>query len=60
MSISSFLEVCKSLVTSIDEFFENVFVMSDDDAVRINRLHLLKQIADLPKGILDFTELPGF
>ena len=37
-----------------------VFVMCDDKAVRGNRLAMLSQLAQLPNGILDFSELPGF
>lgn len=60
MDVAAFLEVCHSiLVSKIDAFFDNVFVMADDERLKQNRLRLLNAIASLPCGILDFTELPG-
>jgi glycyl-tRNA synthetase len=44
----------------IDAFFDKVFVMAEDEAVRSNRLALLKRVADLPQGIVDLTEVRGF
>ncbi|HEX8683543.1 MAG TPA: glycine--tRNA ligase subunit beta [Ardenticatenaceae bacterium] len=44
----------------IDAFFDKVFVMAEDEAVRGNRLALLKRVADLPQGIVDLTEVRGF
>ena len=41
-------------------YFDKVFVMSEDAAVRQNRLSLLRDIAQLPQGIVDFAQLPGF
>lgn len=34
--------------------------LQEDERIRKNRLALLRQIADLPKGIADLTLLPGF
>lgn len=41
----------------IDRFFDEVLVMSDDDALRDNRLALLSSIADTVKGIAHFNLL---
>ena len=41
----------------VDDFFEEVLVMADDDAVRRNRLSLLGQIADLFNQFADFSKL---
>lgn len=60
MPISSFISETEPLVAPLAGFFENVFVMAEDDRVRVNRLNLLARIALLPKGILDLRELPGF
>ncbi|GMH40665.1 hypothetical protein BSKO_08569 [Bryopsis sp. KO-2023] len=60
MSIPEFLKVCESLAGPIDQYFDKVFVMSDDEAIKTSRLALLQKIADLPTGILEFSELPGF
>ncbi len=54
------LQACDGLVDPIAAYFEKVFVMSEDVAVRQSRLALLRDIASLPHGILDFAELPGF
>ena len=50
----------ESLVTPINEFFDGVLVMADDEAVKQNRLALLQDIRDLTKGYADFSELQGF
>jgi glycyl-tRNA synthetase beta subunit len=47
-------------VPLITEFFDNVLVMAEDQAVRENRLGLLQSIAALADGTLDFTRLEGF
>lgn len=60
MPIVPFLEVCNQMVEPIDQFFDKVFVMSENEAVRSNRLCLLKRVANLTQGILNFSELPGF
>jgi glycyl-tRNA synthetase len=37
-----------------------VFVMAEDPELRRNRLALVNAVASLPRGIVDFAELPGF
>lgn len=59
-SIPDFLAACQQLLQPIDGFFEKVFVMCDDEAVRNNRLALLRDIAGLTRGIVDLSQLPGF
>lgn len=54
------LQVADSLAEPIAEYFDKVFVMSEDAAVRQSRLALLRDIANLTSGIVDFAELPGF
>ncbi|MDQ4077082.1 MAG: glycine--tRNA ligase subunit beta [Chloroflexota bacterium] len=44
----------------IDAYFDKVFVMAEDEAIRTNRLALLKRIADLPHGIVDLSKVRGF
>ncbi|KAG5043083.1 hypothetical protein JHK87_006998 [Glycine soja] len=58
--IDDFAEISCQLIQPLEDFFNNVFVMVDDDKIRVNRLALLKGIAELPKGIADLTVLPGF
>lgn len=54
------LQVCRALVEPMDAFFDKVFVMCEDEGVRQNRLALLRDIAALPLGIVNFAQLPGF
>ncbi|MBW2509684.1 MAG: glycine--tRNA ligase subunit beta, partial [Deltaproteobacteria bacterium] len=49
--------VAKELGAPIDRFFDEVFVMVDDAAVRENRLRLLGEIADAVNGIAHFHQL---
>jgi len=49
--------VAKELGAPIDRFFDEVFVMVDDAAVRENRLRLLGEIADTVNGIAHFHQL---
>uniref|UniRef100_A0A7C9EYD9 glycine--tRNA ligase n=2 Tax=Opuntia streptacantha TaxID=393608 RepID=A0A7C9EYD9_OPUST len=60
IEIDDFVEVSSQLVQPLADFFDNVFVMVEDERIRNNRLALLKKIADLPKGIADLSILPGF
>lgn len=54
------LQASQGLIGPTGAFFDSVFVMSEDEAVRQNRLALLRDIAALPMGIIDFAQLPGF
>ncbi|MED6184910.1 Glycine--tRNA ligase, chloroplastic/mitochondrial 2 [Stylosanthes scabra] len=58
--IDDFVEISSQLIQPLEDFFNNVFVMVDDDKIRKNRLAMLKEIAELPRGIADLTVLPGF
>lgn len=60
MSIPEFLRVTEALIMPLDAYFEYVFVMCDDEAVRQSRLALLRDVAKLSSGIIDLSELPGF
>ncbi len=42
---------------SVDNFFDNVMVMADDDAVKQNRLALLSQLSRLFLDIADISVL---
>ena len=46
-----------SLKPAIDNFFNEVMVMADDEQLRNNRLALLNEIATLAKKIVDLTEI---
>ncbi|KAG1360783.1 putative Glycine--tRNA ligase, chloroplastic/mitochondrial 2 [Cocos nucifera] len=60
VDIDSFVMASLLLLQPLEDFFDNVFVMVEDQKIRNNRLALLKRIADLPKGIADLSILPGF
>jgi glycyl-tRNA synthetase len=60
MAVSDFVKAFEPLIEPINRFFDEVFVMVEDEAVRHNRLALLKRIADLPEGIVDLTKVQGF
>ncbi|KAI6692074.1 hypothetical protein NL676_019784 [Syzygium grande] len=60
IEVDTFVEVSVKLVQPLEDFFNNVFVMVEDDRIRNNRLRLLKEISDLPRGIADLSALPGF
>jgi glycyl-tRNA synthetase len=60
MSVPAFLEAAEALVAPLDSYFDKVFVMCEEEGVRRGRLALLRDVAALPRGILDLSELPGF
>jgi glycyl-tRNA synthetase beta chain len=53
------LEVVAGLRKAIDDFFEGVMVMAENEAVRKNRLALLSEILREFTTIADFSELGG-
>uniref|UniRef100_A0A5B6Z5F0 glycine--tRNA ligase n=1 Tax=Davidia involucrata TaxID=16924 RepID=A0A5B6Z5F0_DAVIN len=60
IEIDDFVGTSSELLQPLEDFFNNVFVMVEEEKVRKNRLALLKKIADLPRGIVDLSVLPGF
>ena len=53
------LEVIAGLRKAVDEFFEKVMVMAENEAVRKNRLMMLSEILKEFTTIADFSELGG-
>ena len=53
------LEVVAGLRKAVDDFFESVMVMAENEAVRQNRLALLAEILREFTTIADFSELGG-
>jgi glycyl-tRNA synthetase beta chain len=41
----------------VDDFFNNVLVMAKDDAIRFNRLSLLREISNMFHMIADFSKI---
>ncbi|URD90924.1 Glycyl-tRNA synthetase alpha subunit [Musa troglodytarum] len=60
INMDSFFQASLLLLQPLEDFFNNVFVMVEDETIKNNRLAILKKIADLPKGIADLSVLPGF
>ena len=48
------------MIPAIDQFFDEVLVMHEDQALRLARLGLLQAIWGLSLGIVDVTRLEGF
>ena len=51
------LQAIAALRGAVDDFFEGVMVMAEDEAVRINRLALLTGVARLFEDIADFAKI---
>jgi glycyl-tRNA synthetase len=59
-SIDDFLNVFTPLIPEINEFFDQVLVMVEDEKIRQNRLGVLQRIAALAGGVVDMSRLEGF
>lgn len=53
------LSALANMRETVDGFFDNVMVMADDEAVRLNRLALLNQTRALFLGVADISSLQG-
>ncbi|MDY6794108.1 MAG: glycine--tRNA ligase subunit beta [Actinomycetota bacterium] len=51
------LELLMDIAPTVDRFFEDIFVMGDDDSLRENRLALLGEVAELFMRFADFTQV---
>jgi glycyl-tRNA synthetase len=58
-TLNEFVKVFAPLTEQIDRFFDNVMVMAEDEALRDNRLRLMKAFANLQNGIVDLTKIQG-
>ncbi len=62
-SYEDILLLVASLKPAVDRFFDEVLVMAEEEALRTNRLRLVKRVADLFADVADFrkiqAELPG-
>jgi glycyl-tRNA synthetase beta subunit len=54
------MALLRPLAKPINAFFDQVFVMVEDQAVRENRLALLQRVARLSRGIVDLTQVQGY
>jgi len=60
VDIKTFVDASLLLIQPLEDFFNNVLVMAEDERIRNNRLALLRKIESLPKGIAELSVLPGF
>ena len=58
--VDAFLEAFLPLIPAVEDFFDHVLVMVDDQELRENRLGLLQKVAGLSAGCADLSELEGF
>ena len=58
--VDGLMEILLPLGQPIAAFFDQVFVMVEDQSVRENRLALLQEIAALPQGIVDLRKVLGY
>jgi len=59
-SVDELFEELHSMIPAITCFFDDVLVMTEERALRENRLALLQRISALPRGIVDLTQVMGF
>lgn len=59
-SPDDFLMVFLPMIPAVNDFFDEVLVMAEDDRLRQNRLALLQRIVALGSGVADMSKLEGF
>jgi glycyl-tRNA synthetase len=59
-TVDELLTAFQLMIDPINTFFDEVLVMTEDKALRENRLSLLQHIARLTEGIVDLTKVEGF
>jgi glycyl-tRNA synthetase len=62
-TVDDFLNIVLKLIPSINAFFDKVLVMAEDETLKMNRLALVGQIANLSNlstAIADLSKLEGF
>ncbi|HEY46993.1 MAG TPA: glycine--tRNA ligase subunit beta [Anaerolineae bacterium] len=59
-SVDDFLGAFEPMIPTIDTFFDEVLVMTEDNKLRTNRLALLQRIVALADGVADMSKLEGF
>ncbi|MCP2164946.1 glycine--tRNA ligase [Goodfellowiella coeruleoviolacea] len=57
VGLAEFVAAARPLVVPVNEFFDQVLVMAEDETVRAARLGLLASVRDLAAGILDWPAL---
>jgi glycyl-tRNA synthetase len=58
--VDRLLTALRPMIPTINQFFDDVLVMHEDQALRESRLGLLQDVWGLSHGIVDVTRLEGF
>ncbi len=59
-SVDDFLNAFRPLIRPIEQFFDEVLVMTEERRLRELRLGLLQRIVRLADGVADLSKLEGF
>ena len=59
-TLTTFVANLRQMTPMINQFFDNVLVMDENEDIRHNRLALMQHIAALTEGLADLSELEGF
>ncbi len=59
-SVDAFLNAFVPVMPVVNQFFDDVLVMAEEQSTRENRLALLQRVSGLVDGIADFSYLEGF
>ncbi|MEO0561543.1 MAG: glycine--tRNA ligase subunit beta [Chloroflexota bacterium] len=59
-NVNAFLNAFEPMLPAVTQFFDDVLVMAEDEAVKHNRLGLLQAISGLAAGRADLSQLSGF
>jgi len=59
-SVDDFLNAFVPMMVQINQFFDEVLVMDENQEWRKNRLGMLQRIAVLANGVADLSRLEGF
>jgi glycyl-tRNA synthetase len=58
--VDRLLTALHPMIPAINQFFDDVLVMHEDESLRASRLGLLQDIWALSRGVVDVTRLEGF
>ncbi|HOJ00273.1 MAG TPA: glycine--tRNA ligase subunit beta [Anaerolineaceae bacterium] len=59
-SVDDLLNAFIPIIPAVNQFFDKVLVMTEDQKLQRNRLGLLQQIVGLAEHVIDFSKLEGF
>ncbi len=59
-TVDAMLNAFLPMVPIVNQFFDEVLVMAEDEELRKNRLGLIQRISALASGVADFRHLEGF